>query len=90
MRGWCGSLDPEPDMSPPEPTALFQCDWCEEDICAGDEYYELQNGEKVCEYCMRDCKKTAEEEMRIDPWEDLRVDAAIEEWKEKKHGEKKD
>lgn len=34
------------------------CDWCEEDILEGDEYYEF-SGEKVCLDCVRRCKKMA-------------------------------
>ena len=65
-----------------EPKAIYTCAWCGEDICEGDEYYELPNGDHVCECCMDGCKCTAEAEEADDPWEDIRVEEAIERWKE--------
>lgn len=65
-----------------EPKAVYACAWCGEDICDGDEYYELPNGDIVCADCIADCKHTAEaDEEDEDPWEDSRVEAAIERWK---------
>lgn len=37
-----------------------KCEWCGEAIYVGEDYYELQ-GEIVCEDCVRNCSKTAEE-----------------------------
>lgn len=34
------------------------CEWCGEPIYIGDIYYDL-NGDKVCEDCIMDCRKTA-------------------------------
>lgn len=41
-----------------ESEVAYTCDWCGEKIYYGDEYYDLC-GEKVCEDCVRACRKTA-------------------------------
>lgn len=37
------------------------CEWCGEEIYVGDSYYDLQ-GEIVCDSCIIDCSRTAEED----------------------------
>ena len=71
----------EPLLDPPEPEVISQCVWCDEDICVGDDYYELPDGTWVCEYCMNSAHKVAEPKDIIDSWEDIRVEEAIEKWK---------
>lgn len=74
-------LPKEPNLDPPEPTVIAKCAWCGEDICEGEGFYELPNDEWVCDFCMEDVHKTAELDDQVDPWEDLRVEEAIEKWK---------
>lgn len=42
-----------------EPEKAYACEWCGETIYYGDEYYDL-SGDKVCEDCIRNCRKTAD------------------------------
>lgn len=70
-----------PPLDPPEPEVVTQCSWCGEDICVGDDYYETPDGAWVCQYCMDVAHKIAEAKDIIDPWEDLRIEEAIEKWK---------
>lgn len=37
------------------------CEYCGEEIYVGEDYYDLR-GEIVCESCVIDCSKTAEED----------------------------
>lgn len=81
-----GYMHGEPDAGLPdyleEQEPVHVCAWCGESIYPGDEFYELPNGVIVCMDCMDECKHTAEEEEEPeDPWEDLRVEQAIERWK---------
>lgn len=78
-------ISKEPPIDPPEPETIAKCAWCGEDICVGDGYYELPDEEWVCDFCMEDVHKTAELGDIVDPWEDSRIEEAIEAWKEKKH-----
>ncbi len=71
----------EPNMDPPEPEPVKSCAWCGEDICIGDGYYAIDNDDWVCEGCMESAYHTAEQDDICDPWEDLRVEEAIEKWK---------
>ncbi len=74
-------LPKEPPLEPPEPEVVAKCSWCGEDICDGDGFYELPNDELVCDSCMEDVHKVADITELVDPWEDLRVEEAIEKWK---------
>ena len=38
----------------------YTCEWCGDPIYYGDEYYDL-GGDKVCEDCIRDCRRTADD-----------------------------
>ena len=77
----------EPMLDPPEPEVVKQCAWCGEDICIGDGYYDLGDGNWVCDSCMESAHHTADQDDIYDPWEDLRVEQAIEDWKEMKYGD---
>lgn len=74
-------LSKEPPMEPPEPKPVNSCAWCGGDIFEGEGYYKLPNDDWVCDSCMEDVHKTAELKDLVDPWEDLRVEEAIEKWK---------
>lgn len=43
-----------------EPKAMYTCSVCHEDICEGDDYWEI--GDYICEHCMDELKKVAGEE----------------------------
>lgn len=54
-HGWLVS-----DRSDDEEEELYTCEWCGEPIYYGDIYYDLC-GEKVCEACVDECRKTADD-----------------------------
>lgn len=47
--GWHSSGCP----NAPDPEAVYECKWCKESICEGDEYYELE-GDYYHEECFGD------------------------------------
>lgn len=42
-----------------EPTVVYHCSNCGGDICAYEDYYDL-NGDKWCEACVHDSRREAE------------------------------
>ena len=50
----------ERPLEPPEPVVVCCCDWCGEEICAGDTAYNI-DGSYVCERCIEDCRVVIEE-----------------------------
>lgn len=45
----------------PQAQVITVCDICGEDICSGDSYYRIGNGE-ICSDCIDEFKEIAEEE----------------------------
>lgn len=43
--------------SPPEPKVATTCDWCDEDICEGEEAYVTDDGDTVHTQCWDDYSK---------------------------------
>lgn len=37
---------------------VYTCEWCGGEICDGEDYYDV-GGDKVCEECINECRKTA-------------------------------
>lgn len=52
-HGWIVAKDRETEVE-----KMYVCDWCGEDICEGDEYYDI-DGTKICCECISGCRKTA-------------------------------
>ena len=46
---------------PKEPKAVYTCDYCDCDICEGDDYYDI-NDWRICEACIDKFIKTAVKE----------------------------
>jgi hypothetical protein len=52
-HGWIGTEDRESTAE-----RIYVCDWCGEDICEGDEYYDF-DGTMICYECISGCRKMA-------------------------------
>lgn len=52
-NGWVGTEDRESYSE-----TKYTCEWCGENICDGDEYYDLE-GVKVCADCIRNKRRMA-------------------------------
>ena len=48
-------------FGPEEAKRVFTCDYCENDVYEGDDYYDI-NGWRICEDCIDKFLKTAEVE----------------------------
>ena len=56
---------PERNLNPPEPKVAFTCELCEDDICLGDEYYDIPGLGKCCTNCIDDAHKYDAEPVNI-------------------------